>query len=46
MSVVPDLVWSYCVLHVVDILDALPTTANPTARLMSPDLAVPEILWL
>jgi len=30
MSGVPDLASSYCVLHVVDILNALPTKANPT----------------
>jgi hypothetical protein len=30
MSGVPDLASSYCVLHAVDILNALPTKANPT----------------
>ena len=30
MSCVPNLASSYCVLHAVDILNALPTTANPT----------------
>lgn len=30
ISGVPDLVSSYCVLHAVNILSALPTTANPT----------------
>ena len=30
MSGVPDLASSYCVLHSVDILNALPTKANPT----------------
>jgi len=30
MSGVPDLVSSCCVLHAVDIFNALPTTANPT----------------
>jgi len=30
ISGVPDLASSYCVLHAVDILNALPTTANPT----------------
>ena len=30
MSSVPDLASSYCVLHEIDILIALPTKANPT----------------
>ena len=30
MSGLPDLASSYCVLHAVDILNALPTKANPT----------------